>query len=210
VSGRILVDYDGMRALAAAGDDQRAYLEGVRSFVRANCSDVGAFSGFMAIFRGSYSDALDSVGVGLDRGPLAADRVAGTVRANARTYRERDIAAATTLAGLQKEVRAVGIPSIGPAQPVGLPGVDGPIVDPGEKYTAGATGTVATVGNEGGRILNPHVPAHPWDDGPKGLNPLSPISLVGEVESGVATTQSGIEAGQDEQDYEEFEEGAHR
>ena len=211
MSGEILVNYDGMRALAAAGDAQRTYLEGVRTFVNGSCSDVGAFSGFMSVFRGSYSDALDSVGVGLHRGPLAAQRVAGTIRANVQTYRERDIATSTVLAGLQTEITNVGLPTIGPAQPVALfPGDGGPIVDPGEKYLSNATGTAVTVGNEGGRLLHPHVPAHPWDDGPKGLNPLSPIALVSEIESGVDTTQSGIEAGEDEQDYEDFENGGRR
>ncbi|MBM6399174.1 hypothetical protein [Phycicoccus sonneratiae] len=204
MTGHIEVDYAGMDALATAGADQRRYLRAVKVFVERGCSDVGAFSGFMAIFRGDYTDALSTAQEGLETGPASARRVAHTVRANARTYHDRDIEAADGLRGLELEVRRVGLPTVGLPSPVPLAGGE-PGISKGEKNLAMGTGGLIDVMNEAGKQHFPHVPQNPWDDGPKGLNPLSPIDLIGEGQSTVEIAQSGNDAGNDLDDYRDFE-----
>lgn len=199
----IEVNYDGMRVLRQSAEHQATYLRSIQSFVNSGCSNTEAFSGFLSLFKGQYSDALSDVKETLQKGPQTADAVATNIRSNVRTYRTRDIQAAADLRGITPEIKAIGLPSFGPAGPMSTTG--GPPVSAGEKHGADGTGAVVTVANEGGRQMMPHIPKNPWDDGPKGLNPLSPISLIGEGQGTVQATQSGIEAGEDIDDYDEFE-----
>lgn len=201
------VDYGGMAQLAGAAGHQRDYLGSVHSFVAANCANFGAFTGFLAVFGGQYRSAYADAERSLAQSPHAAQGVADRVRASARTYRERDIAASERMKGLETRVTIGGLPTMGPAGPTGPVGENGPLVTRGDKNVAGGTGVVADLSREGENIFNPHVPVNRWDDGPKSLNPLSPIALLGEIESAVNTTADAASVGDDLDDYRDFEEG---
>ena len=202
----IEVNYAGMRELAHAAELQRSYLRSVHSFVAGGCANFGAFSGFMTIFAGQYRTAYTDAETSLAQSPDAAQGMASKIRTTAATFRDKDVAASDRLKAFETKVTYAGLPTVGPAGPV-APGESGPFVTRGDKNVAGGTGVVADVSREGENLFNPHVPAHAWDDGPKSLNPFSPIALAGEIESAVGTTADAASVGDDLDDYEAFEAG---
>ena len=202
----IEVNYAGMRELAHAAEQQRSYLRSVHSFVAGSCANFGAFSGFMTIFAGQYRSAYSDAEASLSQSPEAAQGMASKIRTTAATFHDKDIAASDRMKAFETKITTAGLPTMGPAGPM-APADPGPVVSRGDKNIAGGTGVVADVTREGENLFNPHVPAHAWDDGPKSLNPFSPIALAGEIESAVNTTADAASVGDDLEDYEAFEAG---
>ncbi|GAA2739035.1 hypothetical protein GCM10009867_33530 [Pedococcus aerophilus] len=202
----IEVNYGGMAELAQAAELQRGYLRSVHSFVTGSCSNFGAFSGFMSIFAGQYRSAYTDAETSLSQSPGAAHGMASKIRTTADNFHQRDIAASDRLKAFETQISVAGLPSIGPGGPM-APGEHGPWVTREDKNIAGGAGVVIDITREGENLFNPHVPAHAWDDGPKSLNPLSPIALAGEIENAVNTTADAAGVGDDLDDYRDFERG---
>lgn len=202
----IEVNYAGMAELAQAAELQRGYLRSVHSFVTGSCANFGAFSGFMTIFAGQYRTAYTDAETSLSDSPGAAQGMASKIRTTADNFHQRDIAASDRLKAFETKISVAGLPSIGPAGPM-APGEHGPWVTREDKNVAGGAGVLADVAREGENVFNPHVPANAYDTGPKSLNPLSPIALAGEIENAVTTTADAASAGDDVDDYEDFERG---
>lgn len=194
----IEVNYEGMHGLRTAVKKNEGYLRDVHTFITDNCNDFGAFTGFLALFKGDYTTAYNNAEGSISKGADSASGIAATIRANVKQYRKDDIESSTRLKKIDVEVQ---VPTIAGMDPT----TGNPIVTLGDKNTASATGVASSTAQDVENLENPHVPKHRWDEPPKGLNPLSPINVASEVESMVNTVKDGSDAGEDVDDYEKFE-----
>lgn len=200
----IEVNYAGMTALAGAVDRQEQFVRRTAQVVTDGCGDFGAFWGFMEVFQGAYEEAHGHVLDGLEDSRLCAAAVAETIRHNRDTYQDRDIAASTSLSGIDVTVTRASTTTIGPGGTVQTPGA--PVVTTEEKNVAGLAGLADDIADQvdvdtaatGGRGL----PAN------HGLtaSPTSVIALAGEFQDTVQAGQDAQDAQQDTEDYEDFEE----
>ncbi|MFC6285786.1 hypothetical protein ACFP3Q_01010 [Nocardioides sp. GCM10027113] len=61
MAGEVHASFSGMTQLADLCRDQEVHLRRVEDLVHGPCANVGAFSGFMALFASAYQDAQATV-----------------------------------------------------------------------------------------------------------------------------------------------------
>lgn len=88
--GSFKVDPDSLDAAGKVARRQYVHVENVQRYVSSNCSNVGAFSGVMDLFQGTYESALRSVSEGLNAGLRIATKTENSYTKTAGDYRDAD------------------------------------------------------------------------------------------------------------------------
>lgn len=86
----IRMDPDGVDAAAAVSRRQHQHVQQVRSYVDGSCSQLGAFTGVMDLFQGSYESALASAREGLDTSLKIAEKMDRALKRAADELRDAD------------------------------------------------------------------------------------------------------------------------
>ncbi len=200
----IHVSYRGMSQYVGMCREQERFLEKVEDLVNGSCANIGAFTGFMAMFAGSYEDAQRTVSEQLRRSATAAGQLGDNIADTRADFRSTDDGVTNDLNGVRVEVECADSPTIGGG------GSDGPGMPAPVKTTNAGLGVLTNAEN-----MAPHLPQHLTDGLPGRTPPLSDAGIRGLPTGGVELLTQGLDliaAGQsisqaedDEQTYEEFE-----
>lgn len=201
------VSFQGMAEYVRLCEQQQRYLERIQDVVSGSCANFGAFSGFMAPFRGTYETAHATVTESLRASSAGAGRLGDSIADTRRDFREADSGVKADLGRLRVKVEAAG----GSSTPYDAGG--GLIPTPVKQVNAGVDTLASTedVAEHLPQHLADGLPArHPTlpDAGLRGL-PTDGVELVAQVTDMVETGQGIGDARDDEDRYEQFE-GLHR
>lgn len=189
------VDLAGLDQLMELSGRQGGYVDAVHAHVDGQAGDFGAFTGIMSMFADVYREAHETVSTSLRASGDGAADLRTAIRSVREDFADTDRSVGTRFDRFAVAVQA-GDAYDGPS-PHGHEGVPGPI-----KYGAGALDTVATVTDEMDDILGTTT----VDQGIRGL-PSDGIDVVANTTDVI---QSGIAAGEAEDDTERYEEFADR
>ncbi|EAP99792.1 hypothetical protein JNB_06474 [Janibacter sp. HTCC2649] len=201
----IEVNIEGVKGLQEAVRMNKQYLAKAHTFVTDNCSNFGAFTGFLDLFEGDYREAYGQVDASLAKGVLSAGGIAQTIGANLKQYRHDDVESSTRLKGIEVKV---DLPSISGTDPsTGLP-----IVEVG-KYGATATDDVTDKGDREYEKHQNETYKHRGDNPRRShgaVNPLAPINVADDVQELFGSAGDINDANDDAGDYDDFENGGKR
>lgn len=198
------VSFHGMSQYVGMCRTQESYVEKVEDLVNGSCANFGAFTGFMALFAGSYQDAHRTVSEQLRRSAAGAGQLADNIADTRADFRRTDDGVTNDLDSVRVEVDCAPVPTVGGGGDDG-PGTPGPI-----KTTNAGLGVLTNAEN-----MAPHLPQHVVDGLPGRTPPLEDAGIRGLPTDGVEivtqtldTIAAGHSIGQaqdDEETYQEFE-----
>lgn len=195
MGGEMRASLPGLQQLVGLQGRQVGYVDAIESHVSTQAGDFGAFTGIMGLFADAYREAHETVSASLrESGDGAADMRAA-IRAVREDFEDTDRSVGNRFDRFTLQLQA-GDAYDGPS-PHGHDGVPG-----GIKYGAGVLDTVAEVTDEMDHALGTTT----VDQGIRGL----PSGAVDVVANTTDVIQSGIAAGEAEDDTERYEEFADR
>lgn len=195
MAGEMRASLPGLDQLVERQGRQVGYIDAIESHVAGQAGDFGAFTGIMAMFAGAYAEAHEAVSAGLrEAGDGAAD-LRGGIRAVRQDFEDTDRGVGTRFDRFTVQVEA-GDDYDGPS-PHGHEGVPGQV-----KYAGGVLDTVAGVTDEMDTIRGTTTIDQPI----RGL----PSDAVDVVANTTDVIQSGIAAGEAQDDTDRYDEFANR
>lgn len=192
MGGEVRVSFPRLQQYSTMCEQQDGYVAAVDGLVNGSCANFGAFTGFMALFKGAYSDAHATVAASMDDARKAAQ---GASSAFLAVKGELEAADAAVQGDIDKVKVKVEAPSAydGPGAPGSPGGVPGEV-----KYVNGVAQTVAgTTDTMAGGVNS-------VDHGIRGL-PTDGLDLAANVTDTMTTGIGMGETDEDIRDYEEFE-----
>ncbi|MEO6019407.1 MAG: hypothetical protein ABIP45_04050 [Knoellia sp.] len=197
----IEVDLAGMNVLRDAVHKNENYIRDIHGFVSDHCKDFGAFTGFLAVFKGDYEDAYNNAEKSVHDGHKSAKAIRNTIVASRKRYEDADIESSVRLKGIDLHIVLPKIP--------GMTADGGPLVTKTDKNVASGAGLIEDL-DEGIRELERIGGDGPQHRGPGKGSPFPIIGLLGETESTVDITKDGMAANDDIDDYNDFENKGNR
>lgn len=209
MAGEVHASFSGMAQYADLCRDQQRFVEKIGDLVNGPCANVGAFTGFMAMFAGVYKDAQATVAEEIRRAAKGAGDMGTNIDAVLADFKATDGGVSNDLGKLN--VRVVDATFDGIAGHEGGPEMPGPI-----KTTNAGLGLLAHAED-----MADDLPQH-LDDGLPGRTPQLPdsgirglptdgVEVLTQVTDTMAAGVSINQAEDDEDLYEEFEDRhAHR
>ena len=203
MAGEVHASFSGMAQYADLCRDQQRFVEKIDDLVNGQCANFGAFTGFMAMFAGSYKEAHATVADEIRRAAKGAGDLGTTIDAVLADFRKTDDGVKNDLGKIDVRVECATFDGI--AGHEGGPGMPGPI-----KTTNSGLGVLTNAED-----MAPHLPQH-LADGLPGRTPPLPdagirglptdgVEVVTQVTDTIAAGMSIGEAEDDEALYEEFE-----
>lgn len=204
MAAEVHASFTGLAQYADLCREQRDHVRSVEDLVNGSCANVGAFTGFMALFAGAYEDAHAQVSEVLAQAATGAGDLGINIDGVLADFRATDASSSSDFERLL--VRTECAPGYdGPTNGGDGPGVPGPV----KSANAGAS-TLASAED-----IAPHLPQHLVDGLPgrtpplpdadiRGL-PTDAVEVVSQVTDTMAAGESIGEAQDDEERYEEFE-----
>lgn len=192
----IEVSLVGMEALHSAVIKNKGYLRETHTFITDNCNDFGAFTGFLALFKDDYEDAYDNAEKSVHNGQKSAHAIGHNIAVNRKRYGDDDSNAAILLNGIDITIVKPKIP--------GMTADGGPLVTKTDKNISSGASLIEDL-DEGIRELERIGGEGPQHRGTGKGSPFPIIGLIGETESTVNITKAGMEANDDIDDYDNFE-----
>ena len=197
------VSFSGMSQYVGMCRDQERFLEKVEDLVNGSCANIGAFTGFMALFAGAYEDAQGTVVAQLCNAVTGAHHLGENIADTRADFRRTDEGVTSDLDGVRVDIECAPTPTVGGRGD--SPGMPGPI----------KTGNAGLSVLRNAENMAPHLPQHlpdglpgrtpPLDDaGIRGL-PTDGVEIVTQTLDSIAAGQSIAQAQDDEDTYEEFE-----
>lgn len=197
------VSFSGMSQYVGMCRDQERFLEKVEDLVNGSCANIGAFTGFMALFAAAYEDAQGTVAAQLRNAVTGAHHLGENIADTRADFRRTDEGVTSDLDGVRVDIECAPTPTVGGRGD--SPGMPGPI-----KTGNAGLGVLRNAEN-----MAPHLPQHlpdglpgrtpPLDDaGIRGL-PTDGVEIVTQTLDSIAAGQSIAQAQDDEDTYEEFE-----
>lgn len=193
MGGEMRADLPGLDQLVYRQGRQVGYIDAIESHVAGQAGDFGAFTGIMAMFAGAYQEAHETVSAGLRAAGDGAADLRGAIRAVREDFADTDRGVGTRFDRFTVQVED-GDAYDGP-RPHSHNGVRGDL-----KYGAGVLNTVADVTDEMDKIIGTTT----IDQGIRGL----PSDAVDVVANTTDVIQSGIAAGEAQDDTDRYDEFA--
>ncbi|GCD89733.1 hypothetical protein [Nocardioides sp. LS1] len=202
MAAEVHASFSGMRKYAELCRDQQRFIDKVDELVNGQCADFGAFTGFMAMFSGSYKEAHATVAEEVRRAARGAGDLGANITAVLHDFRTTDEGVKNDLGKLDVKVDAAHLGHL--AGHEGGPGLPTPI----------KVGNAALSYLDHASDVAEHMPQHlaglpgrtpPLPDADiRGL-PTDGVELVSQVTDTIAAGESMSDAQDDENLYEDFE-----
>lgn len=129
MADEVSISWQGMGEIIGAARDQATATGRASGFLcDAGLNDTGAFSGVLALFKGTYEDALSSVNEGMAQAMTGTDDLASLLTAIRDDLRASDEAVAALHTTIAEQVSCQAyVP--GDGGPPQLPGIPQPVLD---------------------------------------------------------------------------------
>ena len=122
MTGEYRVHPDGLGVLRDALSQNADELQRIHDFLTSNCGHTDAFSGFLAVFKGQYSDAYSTASEGVSTGVEGARQRVQAMAETLDSYVQSDDHIAGAINTLAPRISAVNGDVAPPGGPAGLPG----------------------------------------------------------------------------------------
>ena len=123
MTGEFRVHPDGLGVVRDALSQNADELQRIHDFVTANCGHVEAFTGFLDVFQGQYTDAYTTASEGIGAGVEGARQRVQAMAETLDSYVQSDDHIAGAMNTLGPRIGAVEGEVAPPGGPTGLPGV---------------------------------------------------------------------------------------